>query len=819
MSNTFSGLEIGRRALSYFRQGIETAGHNISNADVEGYSRQRVEASATTPFSSPGMNRDGQPGQVGTGVGVDSINSIRDAFLDSQYQQESIAGGFWEAVSSSMEYIEMFIGEPSDNGIAAILENVNQALQELQKRPDSSTTREAFVRELDNLSSMLNHTYSNLDEYRSSLNQEVELKVQEANDLIDRIASLNEQIKTIKAVGNNPNDLMDRRNLLVENLSTLADVSVSTQPETGAISVSLAGRLLVQNTETRHLLLVPQEGNQGYYDVQIEENEFLSSSEPNTATATIGRNAQEGIHQVEVSRIASETRWAVGDNTGSIGFDSMTEALGLEGSFSLHVGVDGVKRITPDVKDGILLNEPAPGERENYSIRLSAGTEEKVLNIAWDETGSEWTIDGSVGFGNELTIDELAAFLNSGESPVKASVSGNRISFYNTEGMLISLSDISGDLLSSKAGIDSRGEEVEIEVKENDSLQTVANKINSAYDFGSGDFEGPEDWLHATVEEASNGSFFLKLESNQVGESYRINVESGQNGSLTTAEQLGLVSTEGTASIITHSADALFKVDGMEYLSSTNSFSEARLITSYNGYGADTLQPVLDGISLNLKGPGSTDITVEKHVKGGFIEGLLQSRDNYVTKAIDFLNSFSKALSDQMNAIHYSGHGGGEKANTTGTALFEPLSSLSEAAAKIGVNGSLLSDSNLVAVAGDDGEGHSLGSGDGSKALELIQLYSEPVFNRDSSTIDEYYSSFVASTGSESRQAQVMNDNQQTMINQISNQRQSVSGVNVDEEMMDMIQFQQSYQAISRYITVLDEMLDKVINGMGLVGR
>ena len=67
MLNSFFPLEMGRRALTYFRQGMETAGHNISNAAVEGYSRQRVDVSATDPFTDPGLNRPGLPGQIGTG--------------------------------------------------------------------------------------------------------------------------------------------------------------------------------------------------------------------------------------------------------------------------------------------------------------------------------------------------------------------------------------------------------------------------------------------------------------------------------------------------------------------------------------------------------------------------------------------------------------------------------------------------------------------------------------------------------------------------------------------------------------------------------
>lgn len=823
MSNTFSGLEIGRRAMSYFRQGIETAGHNISNADVEGYSRQRVDASASTPYTAPGMNSGGDAGQIGTGVDIDAINRIRDSFLDFQYCQESIEGGFWEAASRTMEYLEMFIGEPSENGLSGALENVNQALQELQKRPDLSSTREAFVREMDNLCGLITHTYENMSEYRVSLDQEVELQVQEANDLIDRIASLNGEIEVIVGTGNTPNDLMDERDLLIQDLSRLIDISTSPSSDSGAVNVSLAGRLLVQEDLPRHLVLVPQEGNSGFYDVQVEGNEFESSTHPETASAAIGRDAVEGIYTLEVLRSATETRWAVGNSYDTGVADYADTALGIEGSFSLQVGTDGYKAVSSAVSGGVLLGnagDPSYEGLTDYSFRITAGGEEQVINITWDDSVSQWSINGT-DVGAEVDLSDLESSI-SGSLEASVDASGEKITFSSQDGYLVSLTDLEGDMVSSALGIEKSCPSVEIQVWETDSLQTIANKINGAYDAAEDSPDSPEEWLHATVEEARDGTFYLLLESNSVGESYRINVSSAKGGSLQTAKLLGLLNNDGTASNLEYSSDALVKVDGMEYLSSVNSFSEARLVTAYNSYRADTMQTVIKGVTLEIKegsAGSSTDIRVERQVSGGFIEGLLQSRDNLVTDAMNFLNDFAMALSEQFNAMHYSGHGSGEYSRTTGVSIFEPLISLKDAASSISVNSDLLDDQNLLGASGDDGSGYSLGSGDGSRALGMLDLFSEPLFDGGSSTIDEYYTSFVSSLGSQSRQASVMYDNQQTLMEQISTQRQSISGVNIDEEMMDMVQFQQSYQAIARYITVLDEMLDQVINGMGIVGR
>lgn len=823
MSNTFSGLELGRRALNYFKQGIETAGHNISNADVDGYSRQKVDASASIPYSAPGINASGEAGQIGTGVNIDSITRIRDSFLDYQYRQESTEGGFWDVASQTMEYIEMFINEPSDNAIAGALDTVNSTLQELQKRPDDSSTRESFISGMDNLCSLVNQVYNNMSEYRTSLNDEVGIKVDEANDLIDRISALNDQIKVVSGTGNDPNDTLDERDLLVDQLSELLDISISDDGDTGAVNISLGGKLLVQDGQTRHLVLVPEDGNSGFYDVQVEDNEFESTTDPETATAAIGRDAEEGVHSVEVDRAASETRWAIGNGYATGVADSADTALGIEGSFSIQVGTNGLKATSSSVSGGVLLNVPSGNDITEYSFRIAAGSEEQVVDISWNESTSHWEINGT-DVGNEVDLAELASSVNGMSSDIEASVdaAGEKITFSDGGENLISMTDINGDMVESVMGIGKTAPTVDINVSEEDSLQTIANKINGAYMASDGSPDSPEEWLHASVVETMDGSVCLMLESNEVGESYRINIGAADSGSLGTAEKLGLVNSDETTRNMQYSQDALVKVDGMQYLSSTNSFSEARLVTAFNSYKADAMQTVIKDVTLNINegaAGSSTDIVVERHVNGGYIGGLLQSRDDLVTEAMDFLNSFALSVSDQFNAIHYSGYGTGDYEDITGTALFNPLTSSKDAAGSMSINDDVLDHKNLLAAAGGDGTGNSLGSGDGSKALGMLDLFSEAVFDGGSSTIDEYYSSFVSSMGSKSQQASVMNDNQETLIEQISTQRQSVSGVNIDEETMDMIQFQQSYQAIARYISVLDEMLDKVINGMGVVGR
>ncbi len=828
MINSFFGLEMGRRAMDYFRRGMETSGHNIANADVEGYSRQRVEASTTEPYTVPGMSRPEIPLQIGTGVKVDAIVRLRDAFLDAQYSEEASLQGYWEALEQAIDNIELFVNEPAGEGLSSALNAFWSALEELQKRPENSAAREGVIQSAQSLTVFLSQLAQNYDQYRVSLNNDLKLSVEEANSLIDQIAALNGTIAEIQAVGGNPNDLLDRRDLLVDKLSLLLDVSVAstTDQDDGDFKIDLHGKTLVQGTQSRHLVLVSMAGNEGYYDVQVEDNLFDQVSDPSVLLAIVEQRAAEAVHSVRVNRLATETAWKVGSTGGLSNVTSPDQALNLRGSFGLQVSSGGVIKTSKsfsDSSDVILGAPPGTGEPTEYSFRLAAGGFESVVTVKWNSTA--WDILDNLGnptftTTGALKLGDLEDFFinNHYSSDLNVSVDSSRLVLESVDHNLISITDIKGGL-ASKMGLADNGKTVTIDVVEEDTLQTIANKINSAYAAASGSPSAPEEWLNASVKESINGSYYLELESHVVGEAYRINVLGDEGGSFYAAQNLGLTDGSWKTNVIEAAEDALFLFDGREYLSSSNAFKDARRITPDDGYAASTLEEVSPGVRLTLQSTGDTSITVLHHVKGGKILGLLEARDDVILSHLDSFDELAYRLALEFNAIHRAGHGIGDNAELTGISFFKPLPSLAGAAEGLSVNGALVEDSSLIAAASGDGTGHSVGSGDGSNALRMAQLKQSKVLKGRSASFNEFYESFIAALGAQGQRTRTMADNQRALMNQIDAQRQSVMGVNIDEEMMDIIKFQQAFNAIARYITTIDEMLDVIVNRMGIVGR
>ena len=145
MPSTFSTFNIGWKGLFAARLGMDVTGHNVANANTEGYSRQRVALSASSPENVVGLSRAAGPGQIGRGVDVVAINRVKDQFVLSFLQREKSVLGYWEAKAQTYERIEMLFGEPSDSGIAFALDEFFGSLQSLSRNPEDIAVREVVL--------------------------------------------------------------------------------------------------------------------------------------------------------------------------------------------------------------------------------------------------------------------------------------------------------------------------------------------------------------------------------------------------------------------------------------------------------------------------------------------------------------------------------------------------------------------------------------------------------------------------------------------------------------------------------------------------
>jgi flagellar hook-associated protein 1 len=263
MQSTFTGIEIGKRSLITHTQGLGTIGHNISNASVEGYSRQRVKMGAFPPLYFPGLNREETPGQIGQGVQVEEIERIKDMILEERIVAETNSKGFWESRNKFILMMEKVYNEPMELSVRGFMDRFWEAWQELSLHPAEMASRKAVLERGRSLMDKIHDTYAKLKGIRDMIEEEVQGSVRQINDLLRDIASLNEQIEKSEALGDNPNDLLDRRDLLVQELSIYADVTIG-QKDPDEFVVYIGGFHVVQGREFQPLSVVQDPDNEGY---------------------------------------------------------------------------------------------------------------------------------------------------------------------------------------------------------------------------------------------------------------------------------------------------------------------------------------------------------------------------------------------------------------------------------------------------------------------------------------------------------------------------------------------------------------------------
>lgn len=224
--STFHGLEMAKQALFAQQAALYTTGHNIANANTEGYSRQRVNFETMSPYPAGSRNRPQIPGQMGTGVQIDTVQRIRDKFLDYQFRSENSRSGYWDTKSDALSRMEELMNEPSESGLSHTIDEFWQSLQDLATNPENAGARSVVANRGLAVTETFNHLANSLHDMREDLKNQINVTVSDANSLLRQINEINEQIQKLEPHGYLTNDLYDDRDRLIDELSEIVSIKV-----------------------------------------------------------------------------------------------------------------------------------------------------------------------------------------------------------------------------------------------------------------------------------------------------------------------------------------------------------------------------------------------------------------------------------------------------------------------------------------------------------------------------------------------------------------------------------------------------------------
>lgn len=221
MASIFSTFNTAKSGLTVHQSGINVTSHNIANSSTVGYSRQRAKIQTSRPITL-----GAEAGQVGTGAQISAIERVRDSFLDYQVRVETAELGKYSTKLDYLSQVEGIFNEPSDTGISTALSDFFDAFQELSKQSTSSSTRVVVTQKTKTLCDLINNTYTKLEKLQENSVESVKNSVKEVNSILEQLTIVNNQIRIASITGDQPNDLMDSRDNLLDELSSKFGIDV-----------------------------------------------------------------------------------------------------------------------------------------------------------------------------------------------------------------------------------------------------------------------------------------------------------------------------------------------------------------------------------------------------------------------------------------------------------------------------------------------------------------------------------------------------------------------------------------------------------------
>jgi flagellar hook-associated protein 1 FlgK len=243
MSSEFAGLNLALSGLMAERQALDVAGHNVANANTEGYTRQRVQMEAAGGASVPAIFAKWEG--TGAGVKVASIQRLNDAFLDARAYGEHGSDSALRATQGVLSNIELAVAEPSDNGVQAQLSAFWSAWDDVANNPGDLATRSQLIEQAKTVANALNQTSAAMTAVSQSSAGQINATIAQVNTTTQQIANLNQAIASATNGGLSPNDLLDQRDRLVDELAQQVGITVRTG-SSNQVDIYIGGTSLVR---------------------------------------------------------------------------------------------------------------------------------------------------------------------------------------------------------------------------------------------------------------------------------------------------------------------------------------------------------------------------------------------------------------------------------------------------------------------------------------------------------------------------------------------------------------------------------------------
>lgn len=356
MSGLFGSLNSATSGMTSAQTVLQTISHNVANANTDGYSKQRVTLETNNPFNKSGV------GQLGTGVRVSGVIRVVDDAVVEQLRDENSTLAKFESKSDALQQLEAIFNEPSKTGLSNNLSEVFASWTYLGSNPEIATAKTMVVQNSETMTDTMNHMATQLEKLQGNTLKGIEQDVKDFNTKLEQLHSLNKQVSYSISSGQTPNDLLDKQDALLSEMSEIAGVEVKFD-EMRQATVSIGGQELLTPTSMQKLAVAGQPNSDGKIVLAGDTTKEI------VLTSGSAKGSQEALAEIN-KQVANLNDFAYtfasavnmihsgGVEDGKLFFD-----LGADGNFAKNISVNADLVKNPEeVNSGKSLTDPAAGD-------------------------------------------------------------------------------------------------------------------------------------------------------------------------------------------------------------------------------------------------------------------------------------------------------------------------------------------------------------------------------------------------------------------------------------------------------------------------
>ncbi len=225
MTSQFFGLNIAASGLRAANAALNTTGNNISNANTDGYSRQAVKQEA-----SNALRVFATYGCAGAGVDTIAIERVRDSFYDVKFRNNESLLGNYQQRNYYNRLIEEYLNDDGNSGFSSLFNKMEAALESVMTAAGTTETKSSYISTVKSITEYFNNVYGSLQQEQADVNAEIKLCADRISSIAQEVASINQQINIIEMTGAKANELRDKRDVLVDELSKMISVETKETP-------------------------------------------------------------------------------------------------------------------------------------------------------------------------------------------------------------------------------------------------------------------------------------------------------------------------------------------------------------------------------------------------------------------------------------------------------------------------------------------------------------------------------------------------------------------------------------------------------------